>query len=454
MKKIWKNYKQTIILLIAIIIGAVVGVVFKEKTEVLKPFGDIFINLMFVIIIPLVFLTVSTSISKMKQPKRLGKIMGATVFVIVITSIIAVLVGIASTYYTKLVDMDNKAQIESQFDKDIVTEEEDKTILDRTVEAITVNDFSGLFSRQNLIAVMVFSILVGIAMNMSGEKAKPFERVMISASDVVMNVLKIITYYAPIGLGCYFAVLVGTFGESVAIGFAKTFIIYTVVAIAFYFIIYTIYAFLAGGKNGVKVFWKNVLEPTVTSVATCSSAACIPGNIESAKKMGVSEDVAETVIPLGTSFHKDGSLIGTVFKIMFLVCLFGTNISGFGGIMQVLLVSLIASLLVSAVPIGGGTISEMMILSMMGYPVAALPILTIIATIIDPPATMLNVTGNTAASLLVGKIVDGKNYKKWLKIIFVMVKLKGKVYTFPFNKFVKSVSSSGSADSIKSSEYT
>ena len=122
--------------------------------------------------------------------------------------------------------------------------------------------------------------------------------------------------------------------------------------------------------------------------------------------------------------------------------------------MQVLLVSLIASLLVSAVPIGGGTISEMMILSMMGYPVAALPILTIIATIIDPPATMLNVTGNTAASLLVGKIVDGKNYKKWLKIIFVMVKLKGKVYTFPFNKFVKIFSSSGSADSIKSSEYT
>ena len=127
--------------------------------------------------------------------------------------------------------------------------------------------------------------------------------------------------------------------------------------------------------------------------------------------MGVSDDVAETVIPLGTSFHKDGSIIGTVFKIMFLVCLFGTNISGVGGIMQILLVGLVATLLVSAVPIGGGTISEMMILSMMGYPVAALPILTIIATIIDPPATMLNVTGNTAASMLVGRIVDGKRKK-------------------------------------------
>lgn len=409
MKNIWKNYKQTIILLVAIIIGAVVGIVFKEKTEVLKPFGDIFINLMFVIIIPLVFLTVTTSISKMKQPKRLGKIMGATVFVIVITSIIAVLVGIASTYYIKLVDTNNKEQIEAQFNPELQSEEEEKTILDRTVEAVTVSDFSGLFSRQNLIAVMVFSILVGIAMNMAGEKAKPFETVLVSASEVVMNVLKIITYYAPIGLGCYFAVLVGTFGESVAIGFAKTFAIYTVVAILFYFIVYTLYAFISGGKSGVKVFWKNIINPTVTSVATCSSAACIPGNIEAAKKMGVSGDVAETVVPLGTSFHKDGSLIGTVFKIMFLVCLFGTNVASVGGILQILLVGLVASLLVSAVPIGGGTISEMMILSMMGYPVAALPILTIIATIIDPPATMLNVTGNTAASMLVGRMVDGKN---------------------------------------------
>ena len=97
---------------------------------------------------------------------------------------------------------------------------------------------------------------------------------------------------------------------------------------------------------------------------------------------------------------------------MFLVCLFGTNISNIGGIVQVVLVSLVATLLVSAVPIGGGTISEMMILSMMGYPVSALPILTIIATIIDPPATMLNVTGNTASGMLVARIVDGKEWKE------------------------------------------
>ena len=247
-------------------------------------------------------------------------------------------------------------------------------------------------------------------MRMAGESAKPFERVLISANEVVMKVLQLITYYAPIGLGCYFAVLVRTFGESIAIGYVKTFVIYLAVAVAFYIIIYTLYAFIAGGKKGVKVFWKNIIDPTVTSIATCSSAACIPGNTEASRKMGVSDDIAETVIPLGTSFHKDGSIIGTVFKIMFLVCLFGTNIASPAGIAQIIIVGLLATLLVSAVPIGGGTISEMMIITMLGYPVAALPILTIIATIIDSPATMLNVTGNTASSMLVGRMVDGKDF--------------------------------------------
>ena len=124
--------------------------------------------------------------------------------------------------------------------------------------------------------------------------------------------------------------------------------------------------------------------------------------------MGVSKDIAETSIPLGTNLHKDGSIIGSVFKVMFLVCLFGTNVATFGGVMQILLVSLVATLLVTAVPIGGGTISEMMIITMMGYPAAALPILTVIATIIDCPATMLNVVGNTSSAMLVSKIVDGK----------------------------------------------
>ena len=207
--------------------------------------------------------------------------------------------------------------------------------------------------------------------------------------------------------------MVGTFGSSIAFGYLKTFIVYTVVAILYYFIVYSVYAYIAGKREGLRRFWKNIIPATLTSLATCSSAASIPTNSMCAKEMGVPDDIAETVIPLGTSFHKNGSIIGSVFKIMFLVCLFGTNISGFGGISKVLLVALVATLLVTAVPIGGGTISEMMIITMMGYNAGALPILTIIATIIDAPATMLNVVGDSATSMLVARVVDGK---KWINL--------------------------------------
>ena len=407
MKNFIKNYKSTIILLAAIIVGAIVGIVFKEKAAVLSPLGDVFLNLMFVAIVPLIFVTIASSISKMKQPKRLGKIMITIVCVFVITSLISVVVGLISTYSFRLVNPEDGEQIKASLTTDEEAEEpEDLSILERTVSVLTVSDFKDLLSKSNLIALLVVAIMTEISINMAGDKGKPVQDLLISINEVIMNFIKIIMYYAPIGLGSYFAALVGTYGASIAVGYAKTFVIYTVVCILFYIIVYSLYAFIAAGKRGVKAFWANILPATVTALATCSSAASIAVNAEGAKKIGVSDDIAETLIPLGTSFHKDGSIIGSVFKIMFLVYLFGTG----AGIFKVLLVALLVTLLVTAVPIGGGTISEMMILTLMGFPVNALPILTIIATIIDAPATVLNVVGDSASSMLAARIVDGKDW--------------------------------------------
>lgn len=417
MKKFLSNYKSTIILLAAIIVGAIIGIIFQEKVAVLKPLGDLFLNLLLVIIVPLIFLTITTSITKMKTPKRLGKIMVTIIGTFVVTSIIAVFVGFASTYFVKLVNPEDGEKIKQALEQDVGNDEtsgeekeDEPTIAERTVNLLTVNDFSKLLSKDNIIAVLVFSILFGVAINMAGEKGKQVKEFVQSANEVVANIVKIIMYYAPIGLGCYFAAFVGSFGASIAVGYLKTFVVYTIVAIAFYFVMYTIYAWIAGGTKGIRAFWKNALPSTLTALATCSSAASIPVNIECSKKMGVPEDIAETTIPLGTSFHKDGSIIGSVFKIMFLVCLFGTSLATTGDVMGVLGIALLANLLVTAVPIGGGTISEMLIITMMGYPVAALPILTMIATIIDAPATALNVVGDTVSSMMVARVVDGKDW--------------------------------------------
>ena len=405
MKKFIKNYKSTIILLTSIIIGAIIGLIFGEKTKVLSPFGDLFINLLLTIIVPLIFLTITTSIGKMKQPKRLGKILGSIIFVFIITSLVSVFIGIGATR-NSLVNPSDTEKIKEVLDTSIKDEKEDLNILSRTVNAISTDDFSKIISRDNIIALIVFSVITGLAINLTKEKGKKALEVLDSFNEILQKIIQIIMYYAPIGLGCYFASFIGQFGSSVAIGYLKTFIIYTISCLVVYFIIYSIYAYIAGGKKGVTLYWKNIIPPTVTSLATCSSAACIPVNTACAKKIGVPEDIADTTIPLGTSFHKDGSIIGSVFKIMFLVYLFGMDVS----IIKVLGVSLLATILITAVPIGGGTISEMLIISLMGFPIASLPILTIIATIIDAPATVLNVVGDSASSMLVAKIVDGKNW--------------------------------------------
>ncbi len=408
MKDFLKNYRSTLILIGSIILGTIVGLVFKEKAAILSPFGDLFLNLLLVIIIPLIFLTISVAIGKMKQPKRIGKILTTIIIVFIITSLISVFVGIISTKSFKLVNVKDADLIRQTLNMEEETVNEKVNFLERTVQTISVNDFSKLLTRDNMIALIIFSILIGISINLSKEKGKKLLDVLDSANEVLQKFIKIIMYYAPIGLGCYFAALVGTFGGEIAIGYGKTFIIYTIVSVLFYFIAYTIYAFIAAGKNGIKSYWKNILPATFTSLATCSSAASIPVNTDCTKKIGVPDDIADTTIPLGTSFHKDGSIIGSVFKIMFLVYLFNANIAT----SKILGVALLATLLVTAVPIGGGTISEMLIITMLGFPIAALPILTIIATIIDPPATMLNVVGDSASSMLVTRIIDGKN---WLK---------------------------------------
>lgn len=411
MKKIIKNYKGTLILLGSVIIGAICGLIFKEKASIVKPLGDLFLNLLLVIIVPLIFFTITSSISKMNEKKRLSKILISTIVIFLITSIIAVLFGFLTTYFVDLVNVNDTSAIKEIFDN-TVEEKVELNILERTVNVLSTDSFINLLSTNNLIALIVISLLFGIAINKAGKKGKGIADLFDSFSEVMYKLIEIIMYYAPIGLGCYFANLVGTLGGIIAVGFLKTFIIYTIVCLLFMFIFYTLYAYISAGLKGVKAFWKNIIPSALTSLGTCSSAASVPVNIKCTKKIGVPTDIAETTVSLGTSFHKDGSCIGSVFKIMFLVSLFGTSLTTFADITKVLGIALLATLLVTAVPIGGGTISEMLILTMMNYNVAALPILTIIATIIDAPATLLNVVGDSSSAMLVTRITEGKN---WLK---------------------------------------
>lgn len=400
MKNAIKNYKSSFYLIISIIVGAIVGIVFKEKTNYIKPLGDLFINLLSCLIIPIIFLNISISTGKINKHKRISKILISTFFIFFLTSIISSLIGIIVSNITPLVKNINYTYSINNLEK--------INFLEKFVNTLSVPNISDLLNINNMIALIVASIIFGIALHNSKDKGIKIIEILNDLNNVIQNVIKIIMLYAPIGLGTYTAVLVGNFGGNITSGYIKTFILYLFVSIFIYFILYGLYAYIAGGKVGLKRYFKYIITPTITALSTCSSAISIPANLKASQNIGVSDDIVSTVIPLGTNFHKDGSVIGSVFKIMFLVFLFNLDIS----FTKILFISLSATLLVTALPIGGGTISEAFIISNLGVPISVLPMLTIIATIIDAPATILNVVGDSVSSMLVSYIVEGKN---WLK---------------------------------------
>ena len=259
--------------------------------------------------------------------------------------------------------------------------------------------------------LIVISVIFGISVAMVGEKARVLKDFLKSGSEVMMKMIKIIMYYAPIGLACYFASIIGQLGTQILSGYLKVFLLYLALSIIYYFVFFSIYAYVAAGKDGFRAFWKNSIGPAVTALATCSSAASIPVNLVAAKKIGIPDDIAETVIPLGVSTHKDGSVIGGVLKIVFLFGLFGKDYNTIPMLLSILLVGLLVGAVMGAIP-GGGMIGEMLILSIYGFPPAALPVIAVISTIIDAPATLLNSSGNTVCAMIAARFVDGKN---WIK---------------------------------------
>lgn len=408
MSRIFKQYATTILLLSGIIIGGIAGLVFGEKTLIVKPLGDLFLNLMFMILVPLVFFSISSAIANMTEMKRLGKIIGATFLVFFSTGFISAIIG-----YLGVLMMDPLKNIDtSSLERLMGAATSDAAHVpapQKLVETFTVSDFQDLLSKNNMLALIVFSLLIGVGTSLAGPSGEPFAKFLGSANDVMMKVVSVIMIYAPIGLGCFFATTIGSLGGQMITGYARIMLLYLIITAVYFFGIMSLYAFVAGGRLGLKQFWRHIPQPAITAIATSSSAACIPINLTSTKEMGVPADIAETVIPLGANTHKDGSVVGGILKIAFLFSLFEKDFSSPQNMVTIILGAFLVGMVMGAIP-GGGMVAETVIITMFGFPMEALPLILIISTIIDIPATLLNSSGNTVSAMLVARIVEGKNW--------------------------------------------
>jgi Na+/H+-dicarboxylate symporter len=397
-----KSYGFSIILIISILIGAFLGVIYKKDAVIFKPFGDIFLNLLFTVIIPLVFFSISSAVAGMADIRRLGKIIAAMIFVFVITGLIAssvMVVGVQLYPPATGVKIDLGATVNI---------EQFKTS-EQIVKAFTVPDFPDILSKKNMLALIIFSVLIGLATSVIGEKGKAFSNLLSSASNVMMKLISFIMYYAPIGLCAYFAYLVGVFGPELLGAYVRVMILYYPTAILYFFIAFTIYVFIAAKAKGVSRFWRNIIPPALTAFATGSSMATIPVNLEAANKTGVPKDISEFVIPVGATMHMEGSCLAAILKIAFLFGIFNINFSGVETIATAIGIALLVGVVVSGIP-GGGTIGEVLIITLYGFPLESFPIITMIGTLVDAPATMVNAIGDNVSSMLVARILGGKDW--------------------------------------------
>jgi Na+/H+-dicarboxylate symporter len=402
-KTFLQQWRFTLILVLAVAAGAGLGYCFGPKAAAFKPLGDVFLNLLFTAVVPLVFFSLSSAVAASQSLRRLGRIAGWMLVVFVITGIISSCLMLAAVKV-----FDPAQGLTLQLAEPAQSPE--ANFADKIVGTLTVNDFSGILNRRNMLALIVFAILTGFASQAAGDKGRPFREFLISGAEVMGQLIKLIMLYAPIGLGAYFAYLVGTFGTDLLETYGRALKLYYPLTIAYFFVGFSVYAFLAGGGVGFRRFWTYIPPAAMTAWGTGSSLAALPINLESARRIGVADDVREIVLPLGATIHMDGTCIAAILKIAILFALFGRPFSGLETLVGAVGVAILCGVVMSGIP-GGGLLGEALIVSLYGFGPEALPIISMLGVMVDPPATMVNSTGDTVASMMVSRLLEGS---KWL----------------------------------------
>ncbi len=420
MKKVLKNYGFIICMLIGIVAGCIVGAIWPAVKDaqgsvidpgatVLEPFGTLFINMMFCIVVPMVFCSIASAIANMDNAKRAGKLMGTTLATFCVTAAIAAVIMYIVCRLIPLVP-ESYQQIAGEVDDPM-------SLGELVIGFFTKPDFNELLSRRAILPLIVFAALFGFGVQMAGGKETPVAKFLASATDALMNMVKLVSYYAPIGFFGFFAYLVASYGPQLISDYSKTLLIYYVLSFAYMFAMFPVYARFGGGKGAAKVMFKNLFKPAAVSFGTCSSVATIPTNLDTCEKTGISKDVANVVIPMGATMHMDGSSMSAIIKVAFLFGVFGKDFGTWEAILAIV-VAVFSSVAMSGIPGGGGT--GELVLCTVFFPdqlAIAYPIALALGNLVDPPATMVNAAGDYVVSYIVEKYVNGKDWlQKQLKI--------------------------------------
>jgi len=379
---------------LGLVLGLVVGLVFGEYAKMLKPLGTLFINLIKMLIVPLIFVTLITGIVSMNDLVKMGRIGLKTLLLYLLTTAIAITIGlgIAIIFEPGMgVSLESAAQ---------VTTKTPPNLVDTMLNIVTKNPMASLASG-NVLQIIFFAIMLGISINLTGEKGEPIRAFFISASEAMFKMTDIVIKFAPIGVFALMAWVSASYGMDVLLSLGK--VILCVYLGCILHVLFTMGGSIAlFAKLNPKNFFKGIVSAQTIAFTTTSSSATLPITTNNVvKNLGVSKSVSSFVLPLGATINMDGTALYQGVCAVFIAQAFGIQL-GFEEYLTIILTSTLASVGTAGVP-GAGLIMLSLVLTTVGLPLEGVAIIAGIDRILDMARTSVNVTGDAMVSLFIAK---------------------------------------------------
>ncbi|GAB4073777.1 dicarboxylate/amino acid:cation symporter [Barrientosiimonas marina] len=381
-------------LIAAFVLAIVTGIIFGDKMEVVQPLGDLFLRLIKFIITPLVLATLVVGVASTSDVKKLGRLGGKTVIFYLVTSMLAITLGIVAG---KLFSPGSGIDISLE-GKEAPEPTETDGVIQTILNIVPTNPFEALASG-NILQIIFFALLIGIAITLVGEKAQPVQRFFDGLAEVMYKITGMVMAIVPIGVFGLLAPVVGEYGADVLLPLIKLVLAMLAACVIQLAIVYALIVKQFGKMSPIR-FFKGIFPATAVSFSTSSSSGTLPVTIKSAQEnLGVSKEVSTFVLPLGATINMDGTALYVGLCSMFVAQYFGIDLS-ISQMATVVLVGTLASIGTAGVP-GAGLIMLTMALSAVNLPLQGIALVGGIDRILDMMRTSVNVTGDAAASVVV-----------------------------------------------------
>jgi Na+/H+-dicarboxylate symporter len=390
----WKNLSLFTRIMIGFVLGIVLGLILGPKAVVLNFLGTILVRLLTMVVAPLVLSLLICAAADVGDAKTLGKIGIKTVIVFLISTVIAVAIGLV---LANLFSVGTGVSLSVEAKANTVKV---PSTMDTLINIIPNNPFQAL-STANLLQIIFFALFFGFALMLIGEPGKPVLEFVRGVSVAVKKLTAIVLEFTPYGVLGLMAVVVGQNGLGILIPYAKS-----IIALYLGCFIYTVLVqavLMAGvfGKVSPWRFLKEMKEAMLFIFATCSSVATIPLTLACTKKIGVSDKVANFVVPFGAVMNMNGTAIYEAVAVIFTAQIYGIDLSITQQIM-VLLSATLASIGTAGVP-GSGLVMLTIVLSAVNLPMEAVGLLAGIDRILNMARVIPNIVGDAATAVVIAR---------------------------------------------------